>query len=79
MSELEVALADIGELTARELAKKHKPIGLDENRKFAKEGGQVASNTRKDIESRLGESIVTKDNMLEYQYIDSTKRIESDN
>ena len=61
------------------LLKKHKPIGLDENRKIAKEGGQVASNTRKDIESRLGETIITKDNMLEYQYIDSTKRIESDN
>ena len=29
-------------------------IGLDENRRIAKEDGQVASNTRKDIENRLG-------------------------
>ena len=36
MSDIEIALADIGELTTRELAKKHKPIGLDENRKIAK-------------------------------------------
>ena len=62
MSDIEIALADIGELTTRELAKKHKPIGLDENRKIAKEGGQVASNTRKDIEDRLGESVVSSDN-----------------
>ena len=62
MSDIEIALADIGELTTRELAKKHKPIGLDENRKIAKEGGQVASNTRKDIEERLGESVVSSDN-----------------
>jgi len=54
MSELEVALADIGELTTRKLAEKHRPIGLEENRKIAKEGGQVANNTRKDIEERLG-------------------------
>ena len=62
MSDIEIALADIGELTTRELAKKHKPIGLDENRKIAKEGGQVASNTRKDIEERLGESVISSDN-----------------
>ena len=29
MSELEVALADIGELTTRKLSEKHKPIGLE--------------------------------------------------
>lgn len=62
VSDIEIALADIGELTTRELAKKHKPIGLDENRKIAKEVGQVASNTRKDIEERLGESVVSSDN-----------------
>ena len=77
MSELEAALADIGELTTRKLAEKHKPIGLVENRKIAKEGGQVANNTRKDIESRLGEPVVTKDNSLNYQYIDEIKEIEN--
>ena len=77
MSDIEIAIADIGELTTRELAKKHKPIGLEENRKIAKEGGQVASNTRKDIEARLGESVVTKDNLLSYQYIDEFKQVES--
>jgi len=76
MSDIEIALADIGELTARELAKKHKPVGLEENRKIAKEGGQVAGNTRRDIEARLGEVVVTNDNALSYQYIDETKQIE---
>ena len=77
VSELEVALADIGELTTRKLAEKHKPVGLAENRKIAKEGGKVANNTRRDIESRLGESIVTKDNALTYQYIDESRQIEN--
>ena len=77
MSDIEIALADIGELTTRELAKKHKPIGLEGNRKIAKEGGQVASNTRKDIEARLGESVVIKDNSLNYQYMDDIKQIEN--
>lgn len=77
MSELEVALADIGELTTRKLAEKHRPIGLEENRKIAKEGGQVANNTRKDIEARLGESVVTKNNALNYQYVDEPQKIEN--
>ena len=77
MSELEVALADIGELTTRKLAEKHRPIGLEENRKIAKEGGQVANNTRKDIETRLGEPVITKENALNYQYIDELKEIEN--
>ena len=70
MSDIEIALADIGELTTRELAKKRKPFGLKENRRIAKEGGLVANNTRKDIETRLGEVVVTSDNALDYQYID---------
>ena len=73
MSDLEIALADIGELTTRELAKKHKPHGLKENREVAKAGGEVAKNTKEDIEKRLGETIVTKDNRLDYQYIEQVQ------
>ena len=32
MSDIEVALADLGEIATRELAKKHKPLGLKENK-----------------------------------------------
>lgn len=77
MSDIEVMLADIGEITTRELAKKHKPYGLNENRKIAKAGGEVASNTRKDIEEKLGENVISKDNNLNYRYIDDNKRLES--
>lgn len=73
MDELEVLLADIGETTTRKFAEKHKPIGLEENRIIAKEGGTIANNTRKDIESRLGENIVNKSNSLKYKYIDNNK------
>ena len=75
MSDIEIALADLGELTTRELAKKHKPIGLEENRKAAIVGGQVAKNTRRDIEKRLGESVITKNNSLSYQYTEKNKQL----
>ena len=76
MDELEVLIADIGETTTRKLAEKHKPIGLEENRMIAKEGGTIANNTRKNIELRLGENIVNKNNLLKYKYKDDNNKIE---
>ena len=76
MNELEMLHADIGETTTRKLVLKHKPIGLEENRIIAKEGGIIAANTRKDIELRLGENIVNKNNLLKYKYKDDNNKIE---
>ena len=77
MTDIEVLLTDIGEVTTRELAKKQKPKGLKENKKVAKLGGEVAKNTRKDIEEKLGETVVTKQNFLDYEYIEENKKLES--
>ncbi len=73
MSDIEVALTDLGEITTRELAKKHKPYGLDENKKVAKMGGHAAKVAREDIEKSLGESVISKNNALSYKYLDSNK------
>ena len=70
MSDIEIALADLGELATREIAKHQKPKGLKDNIHVAKRGGKIASNTRKNLEQELGESVVTNTNALNYQYID---------
>ena len=70
MTDIEVALADLGELATREIAKKKNPKGLNENIKVAKSGGKIASNTRKNLEKELGENVVTSNNALNYEYID---------
>lgn len=38
MSDIEVALTDLGEIATRELAKEHKPYGLEQNKRIAKMG-----------------------------------------
>ena len=68
MSDLEVALADLGEIATREIAKKQKPYGLEQNKKVAILGGHAAKIARDDIEKNLGESIVTNKNKLNYEY-----------
>jgi len=70
MSDIEIILADLGELATREIAKKKKPMGIEENIKVAQEGGSVSFNTRKDIEKRLEESVVTKEKALNYKYLE---------
>ena len=75
MSDLEILLTDIGEVTTRELAKEHKPYGLEENKKIAASGGEIANITRKEIESRLGKSVVNNENKLSYQYKDENKKL----
>jgi len=70
MTDVEVALTDLGEIATRELARKHRPQGLKANRKIAKAGGEVAKTARDDLERKLGETIISKDNALNYKYIE---------
>lgn len=73
MTDIEVALTDLGEIATRELAKEHKPYGLKENRKIAKMGGHAAKVARDDIEKNLGKSVISKTNALDYKYLTSNK------
>lgn len=77
MTDVEVALADLGEIATRELAKKHRPHGLRENRKIAKAGGEVAKTARNDLEQKLGESVISSENALNYKYIEENKKLDS--
>lgn len=75
MDNLEVSLTDISEEVTKRLAMKTKPKGLKENLSVAHAGGQVAKNTRDEIENLLGEPVITNQNKLNYQYIDENKQI----
>lgn len=77
MSDLELLLTDIGEVTTRELAKEHKPFGLEANKVVAKQGGQIASNTKKDIEKKLGKKIVSSNNNLSYKYLEEKEKLKN--
>ena len=68
MSDIELTLADLGEIATREIAKEKQPYGLVENIEIAKQGGDVAKNARSDLESKIGKSIINKNNFLNYKY-----------
>lgn len=68
MTDIEVVLTDLGEIATRELTKEHKPNTFTENKKYAEIGGNVAKVARDELESKLGKTVITKDNNLAYQY-----------
>ena len=70
MTRMEELLTDLGEEATKELAKQHKPKGLEANKKIAKLGGHAAKSARDDLEKNLGKSIITSENNLNYKYMD---------
>ena len=70
MTDIEVVLTDLGEIATRELAKEHKPYGLEQNKEIAKMGGSAAKAARDNIEKNLGKTVISNKNSLNYEYID---------
>jgi hypothetical protein len=65
MTNLELVLNMLAEVTTKEISKKENPQEFEESLEVARKGGGVAGNARKEVESLTGESVVTPENFLE--------------
>ena len=74
MTDIEVALTNIGEIASRDIAIIEKPSGLKENLKVAKRGGGVAKGAKDLYEKETKKSAISKSNELNYKYIEETKK-----
>ena len=59
MTNIELVLNMLAEVTTTAISKQKRPETFDENRQVAREGGHVAKSTRADIEKRLGQSVIS--------------------
>ena len=59
MSNLELVLNMLAEATTTEISKNKMPETFDENKQVARDGGEVAGNTRKEIEQKTGRNVIT--------------------
>lgn len=62
MTDLELVLNSLAEITTTELCKTYEPIGFNEVKSHVIAGDTVASSAKKDIEARLGHSVISTDN-----------------
>lgn len=64
MTDLELIFSMLGEASTTEIVKTKNPKGFKENKKAAKQGGAVAGNARRELESRTGKKVVSTGNYL---------------
>ncbi len=65
MTNMELVLNMLAELTTTEITKQENPQTFDANARIAKRGGAVAGNARKEIESQTGKSVISRANSNE--------------
>ena len=59
MTDIELALNSLAEVTTRALTAQHNPQGLEENRQIAKRGGGISKNARLELERELGKTVIS--------------------
>ncbi len=73
MTNLELVLNMLAETSTTELSKEQKPKTLSANKSIAKKGGSVAGVARKDLEKKLGRSVISPLNAKELRQKDNKK------
>jgi hypothetical protein len=70
MTNTELVLNMLAEVSTTEISRNEKPQGLDKSRVVAKRGGSIAGNARKDLEKQLGKKVITKSNSKNHELLD---------
>jgi len=60
----ELIFTMIGEKATTDITKSRNAQGFKENKSAAQRGGQIAHNTRKELEQETGKSVISKTNFL---------------
>ncbi len=64
MNDLELIFSMLGEAATTEIARNLDVQGFPENKQAAHDGGTVAGNARKELETKSGRKVVTRENFL---------------
>jgi hypothetical protein len=71
MTNLELALNTLAEASTTEISKERNPNGFIQNAHVAKEGGSVASAARRQLEEKLGHTVISAERASNYISSDS--------
>ena len=66
MTNVELALNTLAEVATTEIARQRKTQGMKESRQAAQAGGQIAKNTRDDLERQLGRTVISSERASDY-------------
>ena len=66
MTNIELALNTLAEVATTEFSRQRNPKGMNESKQVAQAGGQIAKNTREDLERQLGRSVISSQRASDY-------------
>ena len=66
MTNVELALNTLAEVATTEIARQRQTQGMKESRQAAQAGGQIAKNTRDDLERQLGRTVISSERASDY-------------
>lgn len=66
MTNIELALNTLAEVATTEISRERNAKGMNESRKAAQAGGQIAKNTRDDLERQLGRTVISSERASDY-------------
>lgn len=70
MTNTELVLNMLAEVSTTEISKNENPYGLDESKNVARRGGSIAGNARKDLEKNIGKKIIKSNNSKKSRILD---------
>jgi prophage antirepressor len=79
MTNMELILNMLAEATTTEISKERKPETFEESQRVAQQGGQIAGNTRKEIETQTGKSLVSPLSAKDYLQLGDSEKEKDDN
>lgn len=77
MTNTELALNLLAEVSTTELSRMQKPVGYDETKDVTISGGEVAGNARKELEEKLGRTVISSSNASTPELLDDTRKEDS--
>lgn len=76
MTNLELALNMLAEVTTTEISKARNPRGFQQSKEIAREGGSIVGNTRREIEAKTGKKVPTSQNASDLPMLEPDKKEE---
>ena len=74
MTNTELALNFLAEVSTTELSRMQKPVGYDETKDVTISGGEIAGNARKELEAKLGRTVISGTNASTPELLDDTRK-----
>ena len=74
MTNTELALNLLAEVSTTELSRMQSPSGYDETKEVTISGGEIAGNARKELEAKLGRTVISSSNATTPELLDDSKK-----